>query len=205
MWLGFLCFMKQTIPSSKKELPLLSFKTSAQWEKWLDKNYENTDGIWLKIFKKDSGIKSINYAMALDVALCFGWIDGIKKKLDEVSFIQKFTPRRARSTWSYRNTEHIQRLTTSGKMRPPGIAQVDMAKADGRWEKAYAPQQEAIIPEDFMKELNNNTKARAFFDTLNRTNLFIIYYHLHQAKTPETREKRIQRFITKLEQREMLV
>ncbi|MGN8072423.1 YdeI/OmpD-associated family protein [Mucilaginibacter sp. 22184] len=197
--------MKQTIPSSKKELPLLSFKTSAQWEKWLDKNYENTDGIWLKIFKKDSGIKSINYAMALDVALCFGWIDGIKKKLDEVSFIQKFTPRRARSTWSYRNTEHIQRLTTSGKMRPPGIAQVDMAKADGRWEKAYAPQQEAIIPEDFMKELNNNTKARAFFDTLNRTNLFIIYYHLHQAKTPETREKRIQRFITKLEQREMLV
>lgn len=205
MWLGFLCFMKQTIPSSKKELPLLSFKTSAQWEKWLDKNYENTDGIWLKIFKKDSGIKSINYAMALDVALCFGWIDGIKKKLDEVSFIQKFTPRRARSTWSYRNTEHIQRLTTSGKMRPPGIAQVDMAKADGRWEKAYAPQQEAIIPEDFMKELNNNTKARAFFDTLNKTNLFIIYYHLHQAKTPETREKRIQRFITKLEQREMLV
>ncbi|NOW96793.1 YdeI family protein [Mucilaginibacter sp. SG564] len=197
--------MKQTIPSSKKELPLLSFKTSAQWEKWLDKNYENTDGIWLKIFKKDSGIKSINYAMALDVALCFGWIDGIKKKLDEVSFIQKFTPRRARSTWSYRNTEHIQRLTTSGKMRPPGIAQVDMAKADGRWEKAYAPQQEAIIPEDFMKELNNNTKARAFFDTLNKTNLFIIYYHLHQAKTPETREKRIQRFITKLEQREMLV
>jgi len=197
--------MKQTIPSSKKELPLLSFKTSAQWEKWLDKNYENTDGIWLKIFKKDSGIKSINYAMALDVALCFGWIDGIKKKLDEVSFIQKFTPRRARSTWSYRNTEHIQRLTTSGKMRPPGIAQVDMAKADGRWEKAYAPQQEAIIPEDFMKELNNNTKARAFFDTLNKTNLFIIYYHLHQAKTPETREKRIQRFITKLEQEEMLV
>jgi uncharacterized protein YdeI (YjbR/CyaY-like superfamily) len=197
--------MKQTIPSSKKELPVLSFKTSGQWEKWLEKNYENIDGIWLKIFKKDSGIKSINYAMALDVALCFGWIDGIKKKLDEASYIQKFTPRRARSVWSHRNTEHIQRLIADGKMRPPGIAQVDMAKADGRWEKAYAPQRDVIIPEDFIKALNNNKKARAFFDTLNKGNLFVIYYHLHHAKTPETRERKIQRFVAKLELGEALI
>lgn len=185
-----------------KEIPELSFETQQQWEKWLKSNHTQTDGVWLVIYKKNSKIPSINYDQALEEALCYGWIDAIKKSKDEVSFLQKFTPRRAKSIWSEKNTKHIERLTAEGRMKPAGIAQVEAAKADGRWENAYAAGSKATIPEDFMAALKKNKKAQAFFDTLNKQNLFAIYFRLQNAKKPETRAKRIATFIDMLAKQE---
>lgn len=181
-----------------KELSVLAFETQEQWEQWLAENHTQTDGVWLLMYKKDSKIPSINYAQALDEALCYGWIDGMSKSRDAVSFVQKFTPRRAKSIWSERNTKHIERLTGLGKMKPAGFAQVEAAKADGRWDAAYAASRDATIPEDFMTALNKNKKAKAFFETLNKQNLFAIYFRLQSAKKPETRAKRIVTFIEML-------
>lgn len=188
--------------TTPKEIPELSFETQQQWEKWLKSNHTQTDGVWLVIYKKNSKIPSINYDQALEEALCYGWIDGIKKSKDEVSFLQKFTPRRAKSIWSEKNTKHIERLTAEGRMKPTGIAQVEAAKADGRWENAYAAGSKATIPEDFMAALKKNKKAQAFFDTLNKQNLFAIYFRLQNAKKPETRAKRITTFIEMLAKQE---
>lgn len=191
-----------TPKEAPKELATLTFQTQQQWEQWLHANHTQTDGVWLHMYKKSTGTPSINYAQALDEALCYGWIDGMSKSLDEASFIQKFTPRRAKSIWSVRNTKHIERLTAAGKMRPAGIQQVEAAKADGRWENAYAGSSEAAIPDDFMAALKKNKKAKAFFDTLNKQNLFAIYFRLQSAKKPETRAKRIATFIAMLEKNE---
>ncbi|MEZ2440293.1 uncharacterized protein YdeI (YjbR/CyaY-like superfamily) [Chitinophaga sp. W3I9] len=188
--------------ATPKELPELFFETQQQWEKWLAKNHAQEDGVWLRMYKKDTKIPSINYAQALEEALCYGWIDGQSKSVDEKSFIQKFTPRRAKSIWSERNTKHIERLTAEGKMKPAGIHQVELAKADGRWEKAYATQSEATVPDDFMAALKKNKKAAAFFETLNKQNKFAIYFRLQNAKKAETRAKRIVDFIAKLERHE---
>lgn len=188
--------------ATPKELPELFFETQHQWEKWLAKNHTQEDGVWLRMYKKDTNIPSINYAQALEEALCYGWIDGQSKSIDEKCFKQKFTPRRAKSIWSERNTKHIERLTAEGKMKPAGIHQVELAKADGRWEKAYATQKEATIPDDFMAALKKNKKAAAFFETLNKQNKFAIYFRLQNAKKPETRAKRIVDFIAKLERNE---
>lgn len=188
--------------ATPKELPELFFETQQQWEKWLDKHHTQEDGVWLRMYKKDSKIPSINYAQALEEALCYGWIDGMSKSVDATSFIQKFTPRRSKSIWSERNTKHIARLTAEGKMKPAGILQVELAKADGRWEKAYATQSEATIPDDFMAALKKNKKATAFFETLNKQNKFAIYFRLQNAKKPETRAKRIVDFVAKLERHE---
>jgi uncharacterized protein YdeI (YjbR/CyaY-like superfamily) len=188
--------------ATPKELPELFFETQQQWEKWLAKHHMQEDGVWLRMYKKDSKIPSINYAQALEEALCYGWIDGMSKSVDETSFIQKFTPRRPKSIWSERNTKHIARLTAEGKMKPAGIRQVELAKADGRWEKAYATQSEATIPDDFMAALKKNKKATAFFETLNKQNKFAIYFRLQNAKKPETRAKHIVDFIAKLERQE---
>lgn len=185
-------------PSNNTEPPVLSFKTPKAFEKWLTKNYDNYNGIWLRFFKKDSGEKSINYKEALDEALCYGWIDGQANKYDEQSWIQKFTPRRAKSIWSKRNTEHIERLTTLGKMKPPGFAEVEKAKADGRWEKAYDSLSQMKIPDDFMKLLSKNKKAKVFFETLNKTNKYAIAWRLQTAKRPETREKWMKRIMEML-------
>ncbi|MEI3800391.1 MULTISPECIES: YdeI/OmpD-associated family protein [unclassified Chitinophaga] len=188
--------------ATPKELPELFFETQQQWEKWLAKHHTQEDGVWLRMYKKDSKIPSINYAQALEEALCYGWIDGMAKSVDETSYIQKFTPRRPKSIWSERNTKHIARLTAEGKMKPAGIRQVELAKADGRWENAYATQSEATIPDDFMAALKKNKKAAAFFETLNKQNKFAIYFRLQNAKKPETRAKRIVDFIAKLERQE---
>jgi uncharacterized protein YdeI (YjbR/CyaY-like superfamily) len=188
--------------ATPKELPELAFETQQQWGEWLKQNHTQTDGVWLIIYKKNTNIPSINYAQALEEALCYGWIDGIKKSKDEVSFLQKFTPRRAKSIWSEINTKHIERLTAAGKMKPAGIAQVEAAKADGRWENAYAAGNKATIPEDFMAALNKNKKAKAFFETLNKQNLFAIYFRLQSAKKPETRAKRIATFVDMLARHE---
>ncbi|MGE0636041.1 MAG: YdeI family protein [Bacteroidia bacterium] len=163
-------------------LPTIEFKTSEAFETWLEKHHKNSNGLWLKIFKKGSGKKTISYMEALDVALCYGWIDGQKNAYDEQAYLQKFCPRREKSFWSKINTGHVERLINEGKMRPSGLKAVENAKADGRWEKAYDAPSKMTIPEDFLKELSKNKKAEEFFKTLNKTNLFSIGFRLQTAK-----------------------
>lgn len=157
------------------------------FRRWLGKNHARSDGIWLRIFKKDSGKKSLTYAEALDQALCHGWIDGQTKPFDELSWLRKFTPRRSKSRWSKINTQHVERLAIAGAMTSAGLKAVEAAKADGRWEAAYPSRKNAVPPEDFMKELAKNRKAKAFFETLNKANVYAIVYRLQTAKRPETR------------------
>ena len=184
------------------EQPVIAFETAEGWEAWLAKNHAESNGIWLRFFKKGTGIASINYAEALDEALCYGWIDGQGKSHDEQSYIQKFTPRRPRSVWSKRNTEHIRRLTNAGRMKPAGLAEVEAAKKDGRWARAYAPPSAATLPDDFVRELNKNKKAKAFFETLNKRNTYPITFRLENARKPETRERRLREILAMLERGE---
>ncbi|HEU5124227.1 MAG TPA: YdeI/OmpD-associated family protein [Verrucomicrobiae bacterium] len=176
----------------------LAFKSSAEFRSWLEENHADSDGVWLRIYKKDSGEKSITYAEALDQALCFGWIDGQKKAFDEISWIQKFTPRRAKSGWSKLNTEHAERLIKAGQMTRAGLEAVEAAKLDGRWKAAYDSPRNAAPPEDFLQALGKDNKAKAFFETLNRANIYAIVYRLQTAKKPETREKRMKMILEML-------
>jgi uncharacterized protein YdeI (YjbR/CyaY-like superfamily) len=178
-------------PTPKAELPVVSPASAAEWEMWLAENHAKSDGVWLRMFKKASGVKSVTYAEALDSALCHGWIDGQLKTYDAKSFIQKFTPRRARSVWSKINTEHIRRLTKAGRMKRAGLEAVAAAKSDGRWAAAYDSARTAAVPADFLKELSRDPKAKAFFETLNRTNIYSIVWRLQTARKPETRAKRL--------------
>jgi len=180
------------------DLPILAFDTATKWEKWLELHHEKSEGVWLRIFKKGSGEKTVTYAEALDGALCYGWIDGQKRAHDDVSFLQRFTPRRARSVWSRVNTGHVERLTAAGRMRPAGVRAVDAAKADGRWERAYVAHRDAEPPEEFMRELKKNRAAYAFYKTLNRANVYAIVYRLTTAKRAETRERWTKRIIEML-------
>ncbi len=189
---------KKTKSKSPEDYQIIPFKTPKDFEKWLAKNHNRSTGIWLNFFKKDSGVKSINYKEALDEALCYGWIDGQAKSYDEKSWLQKFTPRRKKSIWSKRNTENIERLTKAGKMKPAGLKEVEAAKADGRWQKAYDSPGNMKIPDDFLKLLNKNNKAKKFFDTLNKTNLYAIAWRLQTAKKPETKERRMKLIIEML-------
>ena len=179
-------------------IPIIEFKTGETFETWLVQNHENSTGLWMKIFKKNSGEMTISYAEALDVALCYGWIDGQKKAFDEQAWLQKFCPRREKSIWSKINIGHVERLINEGRMRPAGLIAVDNAKADGRWERAYDSPSKMVIPEDFLKELSKNKKAEAFFMGLNKTNLFSIGFRLQTAKKQETREKRMKEIIEML-------
>jgi uncharacterized protein YdeI (YjbR/CyaY-like superfamily) len=178
----------------------LLFKTSANFRQWLEKNHAECDGIWLRISKKDSQETSLTYAEALDEALCYGWIDGQKKPFDKLSWLQKFTQRRPKSGWSKINTQHVERLIQAEAMTPAGMVAVEAAKADGRWEAAYASSRSATPPEDFLQELRKNKKAEAFFKTLNKANVYAIVYRLETAKKPETREKRMKTILTMMEQ-----
>jgi uncharacterized protein YdeI (YjbR/CyaY-like superfamily) len=168
-----------------------AFASPADFREWLENNHATSDGIWLRFFKKSSGRKSINHVEALDQALCFGWIDGQAKPGDERSWLQKFTPRRPKSGWSKLNTAHVERLTRAGRMARAGLEAVAAAKADGRWQAAYDSPRNAAPPDDFLKALGKYKKAKAFFETLNRANVYAIVYRLQTAKKPETREKRI--------------
>ena len=179
-------------------VPILAFETPDTFEAWLTKNHDKSDGLWLKLFKKSSKRKTITYAEALDVALCYGWIDGRANKFDGDSWIQRFTPRGARSIWSKKNTDNVERLTSLGKMRPAGLEEVEKAKADGRWAKAYDSPKDMQLPDDFMKALSKNKKAKAFFETLNKTNKYAIGWRLQTAKKPETKEKRIKAIVEML-------
>jgi len=179
-------------------IPIVEFQTADAFETWLSKHHRDPNGLWLKIFKKDSEKKTISYAEALDVALCYGWIDGQRKAYDEQAWLQKFTPRRAKSIWSKINIGHVERLINAGRMRLSGLKAIEEAKADGRWENAYDSPSKMVIPEDFLKELSKNKKAEAFFRGLNKTNLFSIGFRLQTAKKQETREKRMKEIIEML-------
>jgi uncharacterized protein YdeI (YjbR/CyaY-like superfamily) len=177
--------------ADKSNLPILSFATPAEWNAWLDKNHARSNGVWLRIFKKDSGRKTVFYAEALDEALCHGWIDGQRKSYDATSWLQRFTPRRPKSVWSKINTGHVARLHKLKKMKSAGLAAVEAAKSDGRWVAAYDSPGKAVIPKDFLNQLGINKKAMAFFGTLNKTNLYSIAWRLQTARKPETRERRL--------------
>ena len=189
---------------ARPEQPLLLFESASNWEAWLKENHENSAGVQLQIAKKGSGHTSVGYAEALDVALCYGWIDGQKLPMDDKFFIQKFTPRRAKSVWSKVNTEKVEQLIKQGRIQPAGMKQIEAAKADGRWNAAYASQKNMEIPEDFQAELDKNPEAKAFFDTLNKTNRFAIYFRITTAKKPETRRNRIEKFIEMLTKQEKI-
>jgi uncharacterized protein YdeI (YjbR/CyaY-like superfamily) len=171
---------------------ILSFRSPAEFRKWLAANHDKSDGIWLRIFKKNSKTASVNYAEALDEALCFGWIDGQKQKHDDQSWLQKFTRRRAKSGWSRINTGHAERLIKAGRMKAPGHAEVDAAKKDGRWKAAYDSPSNSTFPDDFLAALSKDAKAKAFFESLNKANRYAISYRLQTAKKPETRQKRME-------------
>jgi uncharacterized protein YdeI (YjbR/CyaY-like superfamily) len=172
-----------------------SFESPRAFRAWLTKNHKRSEGIWLRIYKKHSGVATVTYAEALDQALCYGWIDGQKQPHDTQSWLQKFTPRRPNSGWSKNNTKHAERLIKSGAMTAAGLREVEGAKADGRWQAAYDAFGSGLVPDDFLQELARNKKAKAFFATLNKTNLYSIVYRLQTAKRPETRAKRIQAII----------
>ena len=176
----------------------LAFRSQADFEAWLEENHAVSDGIWLKFAKKGSGIETVVYAEALDVALCFGWIDGQTKSVDDDWYLQRFTPRRRRSKWSKRNTEKAEALIAAGRMRPAGLAQVEAAKADGRWEDSYPSPSEIAVPPDLQAEFESNPKAAAFFETLNGQNRYAVLYRIHDAKRPETRARRIAQFVAML-------
>ena len=180
------------------DLEIISFKSLDKWESWLAKNHSKSEGVWLRLSKKDSSEKTISYAEALDGALCFGWIDGRKEKFDTESWLQRFTPRRPKSIWSKRNIEHTERLIKAKKMRSAGLHQIEKAKEDGRWSAAYDAPSESKVPEDFLKALEKNKKAEAFFKTLNKANTYAIVWRLQTAKKPETREKRVKTIIEML-------
>lgn len=184
--------------TEQNTLPILGFKTDKTFETWLLKNQADSKGLWIKIFKKDSGEQSIAYAEALDVALCYGWIDGQKKSFDEKSFLQKFTPRREKSVWSKVNVGHVERLIKEGRMTSTGLQVIERAKIDGSWERAYDSSRTMTIPEDFLKELSKNKTAEAFFKALNKSNLFAIGFQLQTAKKQETRERRMNAILEKL-------
>jgi uncharacterized protein YdeI (YjbR/CyaY-like superfamily) len=186
------------------DLPIRPFSSAAEMEEWLEASHQSSDGIWLKIAKKGSGVESVDYAEALELALCFGWIDSQKRGFDESFFLQRFTPRRPRGKWSQINRAKAEELIAAGAMRPAGLAEVEAAKADGRWDAAYAGQRAATVPDDLQHELDRNRAAGEFFAKLDSANRYAILYRLEEAKKPETREKRLRKFIAMLERGEKI-
>ncbi|HSI80352.1 MAG TPA: YdeI/OmpD-associated family protein [Solirubrobacterales bacterium] len=185
-------------------LPQLSFASAAEWEAWLEANHDSSPGVWLKIAKKGSGIASVTISEALDACLCFGWIDGRREALDDRYYLQRYTPRRRRSKWSRINVEKVERLATAGRIRAAGLAEVERAKADGRWDAAYESPRRIAVPDDLRRELAARPEAREFFDGLDSRNRYAILYRLDDAKRPETRARRLERFVAMLEAREKL-
>ena len=167
-------------------------------EAWFAKNHQRATELWVRMFKKDSGTPSVNWNDCVEVALVWGWIDGQRMPGDKKSFLQRITPRRARSNWSKRNCAIAERLIAEGKMQPAGLEQVKAAKADGRWDKAYAGSSDMTIPDDFLKALNKSSTAKKTFAKLSKSRLFAIYYRLHSAKKPETRQRRMDALLDKL-------
>jgi uncharacterized protein YdeI (YjbR/CyaY-like superfamily) len=179
-------------------LQILELKSQKNWRAWLEKNHSQTDGVWLKFAKKTSGIKTVNYAEALEEALCYGWIDSQAKSLDDKYYLQKFSPRRSRSIWSKINVGKVEKLIAEGKMQPAGLAQIEAAKADGRWQAAYSSPADITEPPEFLAALNKNKKAKEFYANLSKSNRYAILWRLHNAKRPATRARNIEKFIAML-------
>ena len=181
-----------------------SFRSSKELRAWMAKEHTRAPGLLLRIYKKESGVPSVTYAEALDQSLCFGWIDGQKLSFDANSWVQKFTPRRAKGGWSKINVAHVDRLIQEGQMTPAGLKEVEAAKTDGRWAAAYDSSANATVPPEFAKALARNAKAKQFYATLNKANLYSIAYRLQTAKRPETKIKRIKLIIEMLARGEKL-
>ena len=183
---------------AKAEQPILFFATPVELEAWIDEHGEESDGIWLKFAKKGSGIESVVYAEAVEIALSHGWIDGQAKRLDDDHYLQRFTPRRSRSKWSRINREKAERLIAEGRMRAGGLREIERAKADGRWEDAYDSPSTATVPDDFQAALDAEPAAAEFFASLGSTKRYSFLYRITDAKRPETRAKRIAEYVALL-------
>ncbi|HZD11640.1 MAG TPA: YdeI/OmpD-associated family protein [Candidatus Binatia bacterium] len=182
----------------KKGLPILPFASRETWEAWLEANHETSDGLWLKLAKKNAGVDSVTYGQAVDGALCYGWIDSQKGAYDENFYLQRFTPRKARSRWSMNNRKRATELMEEGKMKEAGLREIEAAMNDGRWERAYEGQSTITVPEDLQQKLDENPAARDFFAALDGANRYAILYRIHDAKKPETRARRIEQFVAML-------
>ena len=185
-------------------LPIKRFANQTAWKRWLGAHHASSSGIWMAIAKNGSGLASVSYADAIDGALCYGWIDGQKQKLDECRWLQKFTPRGKRSIWSEINRAKAEKLIACGEMKAPGAKAIAAAKKEGRWDRAYASQRAITVPDDLASALRRNPKAQAFFDELNSANRYAILFRIHAAKKPETRERRLRKFVTMLEKHELI-
>ena len=181
-------------------IEVMHFEDARTWEAWLATHHQKQEGIWVKIAKKSSGIPSVSHMESLDVALCYGWIDGQGKPYDEVYYLQKFTPRRLKSMWSVVNVKKVEALIEAGRMRQPGLKEIEAAKADGRWNLAYESQKNATVPPDFTAALDQNQRAKSFFESLNKTDRYAFIWRITTAKNPEMRRSRIQKFVAMLEE-----
>lgn len=190
--------------SSKSTLAVKRFRSRAAWERWLEKHHQTSPGLWLELGKKGSGVTSVTRADALEVALRYGWIDSQAVTVDEKTFRQRFTPRRSRSKWSQINRATVERLHAEGRLAPAGVREMDAAKRDGRWDAAYASPRAMGVPDDLHAKLEANDRARRRFEQLDAANRYAILYRLHDARTPETRARRLARFIRMLEAGETL-
>lgn len=186
------------------DIPIIPFEDDTSWEEWLAANYTLTTGIWIKVAKKNSGIDSIDHPGALDVALCYGWIDGQRRSFDDNYFLQKFTPRRKRSLWSKVNIAKVEGLIAKGQMQQPGMLEIDAAKADGRWAAAYESQKNATIPSDLAELFEQYPKAKVFFASLTKANQYAVLWRLMTAKTPAMRASRLEKMVSMLEAGEIV-
>lgn len=191
-------------PEGPGGLPVLLFETPEAWTEWLDRHHSDSPGAWLRLARKKAELRSLSYAEALDGALCFGWIDSLKKSYDEDSWIQKFTPRGPKSLWSKVNREKVEALVEAGRMRPAGLLAVERAKEDGRWAAAYDSQRTATVPEDLQAELDRNPVAAAFFASLSGANRYSVIWRIQTARKPETRAKRLATLVAMLERGETI-
>jgi uncharacterized protein YdeI (YjbR/CyaY-like superfamily) len=192
------------MPTATTNISTLSCETKAAWAAWLAKNHRASEGIWLRLAKKSADTSSVTYTEAIDVALCYGWIDGQKQADNEHFWLQRFTPRSARSIWSKINRDKATKLMANGQMKAAGLKEIERAKNDGRWDAAYDSARTAEVPIDFQAALDRNAKAKAFFATLNSSNRYAVLFRIQAAKKIETRESRIQKFVQMLENHEKL-
>jgi len=189
---------------SKQDLPIIAFASQQEWEVWLAAQPPTSRGLWLKIAKKDAGVETVSYAEALESALCYGWIDGQRAAHDERFFLTRFTPRGRKSKWSQINRAKATELLQQGRMTPAGVAQVEQARQDGRWDAAYEAQSAATVPADLQRALDEHPAAQAFFATLDSRNRYAILYRLQDARKPETRARRIAQYVAMLGEQKKL-
>jgi len=196
--------MRKLITRTAAETPTLLFEEQKAWEHWLAKNHKSSPGVWMRFAKKNSGLRSVTYKEVLEIALCYGWIDGQKRSESDTTWLQKFVPRGPRSIWSKINREAAASLIQCGRMKAAGLAAVERAKQDGRWAAAYDGQKKATVPDDLQAALDHNPKAKAFFATLDSKNRYAVLFRIHTAKKPETRARRIEQFVAMLARHEKL-